>query len=93
MSEKIRIGIYLVLLVAGGVAVAFGVVDAGQVDQWVSIVAGFIGVGAAGTALKHVRPATTQAVVAVEDVLAALRPATPAPTSGDPRAADVARLR
>lgn len=72
MSERIRVVIYVVLLVAGGVAVGFGIVDAGQVDQWVAIIAGLIGVGGAGTALKHVRPATTQTVVAVQDVIDAL---------------------
>jgi|SRR5699024_4682440 len=72
MSERLRIGVYVLVLVAGGVAVGFGIVDAGQVDQWVAIIAGLIGVGGAGTALKHVRPATTQTVVAVQDVIDAL---------------------
>ena len=94
-----RVGIYLLVLAAGGVVVALGWVDATTVDQVTLVIAGVIGIGGSATALAHVRPATTQAVVAVEDVIAALKPnvdhvdPTPPPTSGDPRAADVARLR
>lgn len=72
MREKIRIGVYVLVLVAGGVAVAFGWIDDGTATQWTGIIAGLIGIGGAGTALRHVRPATTQTVVAVQDVIDAL---------------------
>ena len=106
MSYQTRDRIYklgiILFTAAAGVAVAFGVLDADAADRIValvlSIITPILGIGVSGLAKLNVRPTVTQSVVSLEDAIAAMRP-TPATSftvsmpSGDPRAADVARLR
>lgn len=81
MSDKTRDLVYQIgiifFLVALGVAVAFGVLADTQADALagtiVALITSITGVGVSGLAKKNIRQTTTQTVVTVQDVIAALQ--------------------
>lgn len=73
MNTWMRGGLYAVVIMAGGVAVALGIITGDVADQIGLIAMGVLGIGGGGTAIKNLRPATTQAVVSGQEVIDALR--------------------
>ena len=60
MNLYVRGGLYAVVIMAGGVAVALGIITGDVADQIGLIAMGVLGIGGSSTALKNLRPATTQ---------------------------------
>lgn len=51
-----RIGTYVGALAAGATAIGFGVADSSDINQWLTIILGALGVTAGGTALTNLTP-------------------------------------
>lgn len=69
----VRAAIYAAVIIAGGVAVALGILTGDTADQIGLIISGVLGIGGGGTAIRNLREPTTQMVVSVQDVIAALQ--------------------
>lgn len=73
MTLPVRAAIYAAVIIAGGIAVALGILTGDTADQIGLIISGVLGIGGGGTAIRNLREPTTEMVVSVQDVIAALQ--------------------
>lgn len=73
MTLPVRAAIYAAVIIAGGIAAGVGIVSGDIIDQVALILMGVLGIGGGGTAIRNLREPTTEMVVSVQDVIAALQ--------------------
>lgn len=73
MTMPVRAAIYAAVVITGAVAAGFGIISADTADQIILILTGVLGIGGGATAIRNLREPTTEMVVSVQDVIAALQ--------------------